>query len=285
MKKKILAVVVFIIAFSMLWAVSAAAEPTTVTDAEGLRAALTEGKSVVFGNDITVDGEWVNCHVAEGATIDGNGNEFTIGNVGYYTADAAFYGKNFAVKNLTITLTAAEATNHGAIDMNGGSVEKVSVYGKFGNGIIARGGVTVDQCYFGEDVTWGINTDGAVNGVVSVTDTEFDSLRAVALYGTETFTGNVVNGDKGLSVATATATITGNEFNGARALSLSVDGIAISGNTILGAVEANTGCTADLSANYWGGSAPASLPEGVTAVSYYEDDAMSDLAVAGLYGN
>jgi len=279
--KKLLATVLSLCMILTMLPITTMAASATVYNAEDLRSAIANAQSghiITFGSDITVEGEWACCEVPTGVTIRGGSNTFKIGDVGHYESNAAFYGSGFTVEDLTIERTGTDENGDNALQMNGGKATNVKVEGTFGSGIVASGGVEVDRCEFGEGLTWGVNTDGEVNGVASITKTEFNSLRAVALYGTETFTNNEVYGDKGLSVATKEATITGNIFEGERALSISADGVEISGNTIEGAVEIYEDCSADLSGNYWGeNGAPADLPDGVTVTTYYTDEVDGNL--------
>ena len=135
-----------------------------------------------------------------------------------------------------------------------------------------------------------------------------------------TFTNNVLNGVTGGSVSglrlnyvSGNVTITGNDisnvaWNAIQIVNSRVDTFVVENNTlasenssILNIYNVTTDditiknnkfmvqegqraianlASADVSENYWGGNAPAGLPEGVTANSYYADAAMTQLIEA-----
>jgi len=236
-----------------------------------------------------------------GLTINGNGHNLTINGIDSAvncppgTDGLLFMG----ARNLTITDLTINAGNRiGAIGMVSGIITGVrfnmgdspAIYTSGINDYNPGEHIEIRNCVFNsKDNTYGIYNDAADEGVEAVASgaiisgNTFNTYRSVALRSDMQFLNNTVNGAKGVTVASgSTAVVRGNIFadtTTSRSINVYPSNATIENNVILGPIELEnkTYETApDLSGNYWGGDAPANLPEGVVCNTYYDTCTMYD---------
>jgi len=271
MKKFISVLLALVLVFAMSSVAMAAATTYEVDTEAELRTALAQvgaaaDDKIIIKGDITLTqdinkedinqtnpGLWVTCFVEDGVTIDGAGHTITLYNIFNGHSKAVFEGGNYTVKNLILSVEENPDNLNIGISMGTGTVTNCTISGKL-LGAVASHGTTITDCHF-QSNGWGIYAERGKEAS-HVSGCTFDSPRAVALYGTEEFVGNTVNGDKGVSLATTNATVTGNTFTGDRALSVNpgADGAVIENNNFTGdsAIEIYPNTSIELPNNYWG---------------------------------
>lgn len=223
-----------------------------------------------------------------GLTINGNGHSLTINGI-----DSAGNGNHIFAgsRNLTvsnITINAASGVN--GIGLKSGTISDVTFNMAGSNPAIYTSGsagceegehIEIRNCTFNTSASdsYGIYSCDPENGVDSgtiISGNTFNTRRSVALRSDMQFLNNTVNGQKGVTVAGgSTAVVRGNYFadtTTSRSINVYPSNATIENNVILGPIELEDETYAvapDLSNNYWGGDAPANLPEGVVVNSYY----------------
>ncbi len=187
------------------------------TDLSAAVKAATTGQTVTLLRDINLGTESITIGgKASNVTIDGDGHTITFNDVTDNWYDAAINPGGpsaFTVKNVTIELKNA-APNFAAFDMKrGGTLENVTVNGKFGKCVITSGStpVTVTGCTF-NGADWGIYADGAFTNV-NVTGTTFNTTGAALLNGNTVFTGNIIAANSYVE-STAAIDVSANFWNG-----------------------------------------------------------------------
>ena len=223
-----------------------------------------------------------------GLTINGNGHSLTINGVDSGSnGNHIFAGsRNLTVSNITIN--AASGVN--GIGLKSGTISDVTFNMAGSNPAIYTSGsagceegehIEIRNCTFNTSASdsYGIYSCDPENGVDSgtiISGNTFNTRRSVALRSDMQFLNNTVNGAKGVTVARgSTAVVRGNYFadtTTSRSINVYPSNATIENNVILGPIELEDETYAvapDLSSNYWGGNAPANLPEGVVVNSYY----------------
>ncbi len=247
---------------------------TTLKDAI---AAANEGDTIELISNELVVGDWGSCNLPANVTIDGNGYALNLGKIIHYGANAAFYSAG-AYNVVDLTISCEVSSNAMAFDMkNGGSLTNVVIKGAFLQGVYVGGEVEITNSVFGESVTYGIYSENAHVANINIQNNTFNGERAGVFASSVSgeFTNNVVNGDKGLSLATSNVEVTENKFYGKRALSISASA-TVSGNIFGGVMTCvELDVSADLSGNYWAAGVPNVQPQNENAVptinSYYTE--------------
>jgi len=227
-----------------------------------------------------------------GLTINGNGHTLTINGIDSGTNGDQLFSRS---RNLTISdLTINAASGVKGIGLVSGTISGVT-FNMGGQPAVYTSGINdhaegehieIRNCVFNSNGdVYGIYNaslpnDGAealASGAI-VSGNTFNTYRSVALRSDMQFLNNKVNGAKGVTVGgDATAVVVrGNIFadtNTSRSINVYPSNATIENNVILGPIELEDNKTyetaPDLSGNYWGGDAPANLPEGVVVNSYY----------------
>ena len=243
--------------------------------------------SVEDRDDLTYSGDRAvtGCN---GLTINGNGHSLTINSIDSGSnGNQIFYGsRNLTVSNITINA----ASGVEGIGLKSGLISDVTFNMAGSNRAIYTSGsagceegehIEIRNCTFntGAADSFAIYSCDPENGVdvgTVISGNTFNTRRSVALRSDMQFLNNTVNGEKGVTVAEgSTAVVSGNYFSEtttSRSINVYPSNATIENNVILGPIELEnkTYETApDLSGNYWGGDAPANLPEGVVVNSYY----------------
>ena len=241
------------------------------------------GGTVELVADTVID-VWNQVWDCDGLTINGGGHTVTIHSIssGVNGNYILFNAKNLTVSDLNVILISGNG-----FDLNSGSLKNVTVTG--GKYAVATGGnsapggsaaITIDSCTFnGQQYSIYTNERAAGYDLV-VNNCTFDSNRPIIIRTNEVFTNNTVTTSEKLTVDSgATATITGNTFTEGSTIKLyNVPDTKIEKNT-LSKIEASSDAKANLDGNYWYGNEPGSLPNGITAATYYTDAAMETLTV------
>ncbi|MBR2987165.1 MAG: right-handed parallel beta-helix repeat-containing protein, partial [Clostridia bacterium] len=216
----------------------------TVSTADELKTALTNGNNVVFAADITVD-KWImfsetktigNGNIItvpmNGLTIDGNGHTLTVnsiesaGNGNLLFDDAS----NLNIYNLTIK----KNCGGGAIGLKSGIINNVNFIG--GGYAIhpGAGEVTVENCTFatadGDALYFEQERDNLT--VTGCTFNQLDDENVILLRGDVKFTNNTVNSGRTVNIVSGSPVVTGNNFNDVRLKVYSAATATVSGNTI-----------------------------------------------------
>lgn len=225
---------------------------------------------------------------SNGLTINGNGHSLTINGVDSGSnGNHIFAGsRNLTVSNITIN--AASGVN--GIGLKSGTISDVTfnvagsdraIYTSGSAGCEEGEHIEIRNCTFNTEAadSYAIYSCDPENGVdvgTVISGNTFNTRRSVALRSDMQFLNNVVNGAKGVTVAGgSTAVVRGNYFadtTTSRSINVYPSNATIENNVILGPIELENETYAvapDLSNNYWGGDAPANLPEGVVVNIYY----------------
>ncbi|MBP3698978.1 MAG: hypothetical protein J6J01_05820 [Oscillospiraceae bacterium] len=256
------------------------------TDLQAAIQAAAPSGTVEIVDDVTV-AEWkmfaetmthadiITCNI-NGLTINGNGHKLTVNSiVSGGNGNRLFYdAENLNIYDLTIV-----APN--GLGLKSGVISGVT-FDTAGYGVLpGTGAVTIEDCTFKTDSTAIYYEDARDD--LTVTGNTFElgaDTNVIILRGATTFTGNTVTSGRTVNVVSDTATVSGNNFVDTR-VKLYNEGQELSGNSFGedAYIELDTGVTsADVSGNYWGGSAPtAAQLGGATATTYYSEPDMTGI--------
>ena len=230
--------------------------PTTVSNADELKAAIINGGFIEFANDITVD-EWImfseDLNIGDGTiitvdeidvTIDGKGHTLTVNSIeSAGNNDQLFQGASVLnISNLTIKY--ADGLTTGGLGMHSGVIKNVHFIGGGSAASSAaifpnNGVIKVEDCIFdtnGVAIYFEDERDNLT--VTGCTFNQKDNKNVILLYGDVKFTDNIINSGRTVNVVSGSPVVTGNNFNNVR---LKVYGAATAtiSNNIINVLEFN----------------------------------------------